>query len=220
MTKNSKTAVIIGAGPSGLTLAYELIQSGSHIKPIIIEKLSCPGGLARTVYYKNGCGVDIGGHRLYTKDKYIQSVWNKFLPVQGFPSIDDILSDREVSYLNTGVNPNKTDDVMLVRKRFSTIFFDGKFFQYPIKLNFDTVKKLGFLTAFKSGMSYLKSLFIKKDENNLENFFINRFGKVLYSIFFKDYTEKVWGVNPSVISSEWGRERIKKLSLFKTLLNN
>ena len=91
MDIENNNVLIIGAGPSGLALAYELITLNSKLKPIIIDKLSQVGGLSRTVYEDN-YGIDIGGHRLYTKDKYIQSIWKEFLPLQGYPAIDDILA--------------------------------------------------------------------------------------------------------------------------------
>ncbi len=219
MKSFKKTALIIGAGPSGLACAYELLKTGSGIKPIIVEKLPVAGGLSRTVY-DGKSGVDIGGHRLYTTDEYIQSIWDEFLPHQSYPSIDDIAAQREKIYPTGGKDPNKTDNVMLIRRRFSSILFDGKTFDYPVKFNFDTVVNLGLWTTIKAGLSYLKSIFVKRKENNLEDFFINRFGNVLYSIFFKDYTKKVWGFDASELSFEWGHERIKKLSLLKTILNS
>lgn len=216
---NSKIAVIIGAGPSGLACAYELIEKKSNIIPIIIEKLPNVGGLSRTVYRDN-LGVDIGGHRLYTNDDYVKSIWFKFLSVQNSKAIDDILSSREVEYPLCGKNPEEFDDVMLIRNRFSSIIYNGSFFSYPLKINLETFKKLGFIVSFKAAFSYLKTIFLKRDEKNLEDFMINRFGKVLYEIFFKDYTKKVWGVGADVLSCEWGNERIRKLSLFKTILNS
>ena len=216
---NKKTALILGAGPSGLALAYELIKTNSNIKPILLDKLDCVGGLSRTVYWDD-LGVDIGGHRLFTKDKYIQSIWDSFLQHQNAPSLDDIYANRKIKYPKKGLNPNESDNVMLIRQRYSSIIYNSKFFQYPLKFTFSTLKKLGFKTAVLSALSYFKSVLIKREEKNLEDFFINRFGLVLYNIFFKDYTKKVWGVDAACLSCEWGRQRIKKLSLFKTLLNS
>ena len=92
-------------------------------------------------------------------------------------------------------------------------------FEYPLKFELSLFKKLGLKTTLLAGFSYLKSLFVKREEKSLEDFMINRFGKVLYKIFFKSYTKKVWGVEPSALSSEWGRERIRQLNLLKTVLN-
>ena len=218
MKKNNKTVVILGAGPCGLSVAYELIAKKSGIKPIIIEKLPVVGGLSRTVY-KDGLGVDIGGHRLYTNNEYIKSIWDSFLTVQNAPSIDDIYCNRDNIYPQIGKNPNEEDDVMLIRQRFSSIIYNGEFYRYPLSLSFETFKKLGLITTIKAGFSYLKTFFYKRKEDNLEDFMINRFGCVLYNIFFKDYTKKVWGVDASQLSSEWGHQRIRKLSLLKTVLN-
>lgn len=218
MDKNTKYAIILGAGPAGLATAYELIQK-SEIIPIVIEKLSCVGGLSRTVYFDD-MGVDIGGHRLHTNDEYVKSIWLKFLQEQNSPSIDDIKAERKIKYPSFGKNPNKEDDVMLIRNRHSSIIYNSQFFEYPLKMNLETFKKLGLMQTLKAGFSYLKSLFFKREENNLEDFMINRFGCVLYETFFKDYTRKVWGVDASILSSEWGQERIRKLSLFKTILNS
>ena len=219
MKKNDKTVVILGAGPCGLSVAYELIAKKSNIKPIIIEKLPVVGGLSRTVY-KDGLGVDIGGHRLHTQFDYIKSIWDKFLTVQNAPSVDDICVNRENKYPEIGKNPNEEDDVMLIRQRFSSIIYENNFYRYPLSFSFETLKKLGLKTSILAGFSYLKTFFSKREEKSLEDFMINRFGCVLYNIFFKDYTKKVWGVEPSVLSSEWGHQRIRKLSLFKTILNS
>jgi len=219
MKNQDKTAVIIGAGPAGLSVAYELIATKSGIKPIIIEKLPCVGGLSRTVY-KDNLGVDIGGHRLYTNDEYVKSIWFKFLRTQNAPAIDDIICARDVKYPSAGADPNKFDDVMMIRRRFSSIIYNSKFFPYPLKFSFETFLNLGLLTSFKAGMSYIKAMIFKRKENSLEDFMVNRFGWVLYNIFFKDYTKKVWGLDPSELSSEWGHQRIRKLSLFKTILNS
>ncbi|MBE7707475.1 MAG: hypothetical protein E7Z88_02085 [Cyanobacteria bacterium SIG27] len=218
MNKDKQIALIIGAGPAGLAVAYELIVNNSNIKPIIIEKNSCVGGLSRTVY-KDGSGVDIGGHRLHTNNEYIKKIWMKFLTVQNSPSIDDIIAKRDNKYPTNGKNPELEDDVMLIRRRFSSIIYNSNFFPYPLKMSLETFKKLGFKTSFLAGLSYIKSMFFKHKENSLEDFMINRFGNVLYGIFFKDYTKKVWGKDPSELSSEWGHQRIRKLSLFKTVLN-
>lgn len=195
-----KTAIIIGAGPAGLTAAYELITK-TDIQPIIIEKSDMVGGISKTVEYK-GNRMDIGGHRFFSKSKVVMDWWLKILPVQ----------DQ---------NPISSDDqVMLTRNRLSRIFFLGKFFDYPIRFNRDLMVKLGFFRMIRIGCSYLKvKLLPIRRENSLETFFINRFGKELYLTFFKDYTEKVWGVPCTQISPDWGAQRVKNLSVFKTVLH-
>lgn len=219
MIKNNDNVVIIGAGPAGLSVAYELIENNSNLRPIIIEKLPCVGGISRTVYSGN-LGVDIGGHRLHTDNEYVKSIWFKFLKQQNAPAIDDIYCERDVKYPEEGANPNEADDVMMTRRRFSSIIYNSKFFPYPLKFSLDTFLNLGLLTSFKAGCSYIKSMLFKREEKTLEDFMVNRFGEVLYSIFFKDYTKKVWGLDPSQLSSEWGHQRIRKLSLFKTIINS
>ena len=108
---------------------------------------------------------------------------------------------------------------MLVRPRVSRIYYLKSFFDYPVSLNFQTVKNLGLLKMIKIGFSYLKSLFNKRPEKSLEDFFINRFGRELYETFFRDYTEKLWGIHPSHLSADWGAQRVKGLSLSKAFLN-
>lgn len=106
---------------------------------------------------------------------------------------------------------------MLVRDRVSRIYYLKKFFDYPVSLKLKTFTNMGLIRTIKAGFSYLKSLFIKKEETSLENFYINRFGKVLYSMFFEKYTEKLWGRHPSQISADWGSQRVKGLSITAVL---
>ena len=215
----NKIALIIGAGPAGLACAYKFLTETKDVKPIILEELSEVGGISRTVDFY-GSGVDLGGHRMYSKVQEVLDLWDKFLPLQGEKSIDDLILCREVNNLSdNNINPNETDDVMLKRRRFSRIYYSRKFFDYPVSLKLSTIFNLGIFKTFLAGCSYLKSCFIKREENNLEDFMINRFGKVLYSTFFENYTEKVWGRHPRNISKEWGEQRIKGLSLTKALLN-
>ncbi|MDD3922641.1 MAG: NAD(P)/FAD-dependent oxidoreductase [Endomicrobiaceae bacterium] len=214
---NKKNALIIGAGPAGLTAAYELLTK-TNIKPIIIESTNDIGGISKTFDYKNN-KMDMGGHRFFSKSDVVMNWWTNLMPIQTVPSSDDILLDRKVdlSVSNDEVNPNKIDDVMLVRNRLSRIFFLKNFFDYPISLSIQTMKNLGALRIIKIGISYSYSLFVKRQEKNLEDFMINRFGKELYLTFFKDYTHKVWGVEPKDIPSDWGTQRIKGLSILKLL---
>ncbi|MBQ8475950.1 FAD-dependent oxidoreductase, partial [bacterium] len=209
MDKKNKYALILGAGPCGLALAYELIALNSQIKPIIIEKLPVTGGLARTVY-DGKSGIDIGGHRFFTKNKYIIGILEKFLTLQNAPSVDDFLAHRNLKYPKTGADPNFRDDVLLIRKRFSSILKNKKQFQYPLRLNFKTFQKLGLIGSVCSLFSYFKALILKKTPNNVENFLINRFGAYLYNIFFKEHTKKIWGVDASEICNNWEKNRIQR----------
>lgn len=220
-----KKAIIIGAGPAGLTAAYELLTK-TEIQPIILEKSGDIGGISKTVNYK-GNRMDIGGHRFFSKSERVMKWWQNIMPIQSSPSIDDIIIKKEHSEFNNhkifdenGVDPEKEDKVMLYRNRLSRIFFVRKFFNYPISLNAQTISNLGFVRILKIGCSYLYTKFFpRKTETNLEDFFINRFGFELYNTFFKDYTEKVWGKPCSEISSEWGAQRIKGLSVTKTIIH-
>lgn len=195
-----KITVIIGAGPAGLTAAYELVQR-TDIKPIIFEKSGDIGGLSKTVDYK-GNKIDIGGHRFFSKSDKVMEWWNAILPTQDLGKM----------------NPEINDKVMLLRNRKSRILFGGKLFDYPVELNANTFLNLGSIRILKIMGSYIKArLFPIKPEANLEDLFINRFGKTLYSIFFKSYTEKVWGMPCVKIKPEWGIQRIKGLSLTKAV---
>ncbi|MBR4329735.1 MAG: NAD(P)/FAD-dependent oxidoreductase, partial [Candidatus Riflebacteria bacterium] len=114
-------------------------------------------------------------------------------------------------------DPKTTDRVLLCRQRVSRIFYNRKFFDYPIKLNFRTIFNLGIKNTFVFGISYLNSLLRKLPETSLENFYINRFGRKIYEAFFESYTEKVWGKHPSELSADWGAQRVKGLSILKLL---
>ncbi len=214
----TKKAIIIGAGPAGLTAAYELLKQ-SDIMPIILEENSFVGGISATLDYKNN-KIDMGGHRFFSKSERVMKWWLSVLPLQGKPSKDDIILGREVelSPLKKAPDPEKTDKVMLKRPRLSRIYYLKTFFSYPVSLNMETIKGLGLWRMFKIGCSYMKALaFPIKDEKSLQDFMINRFGKELYLTFFKDYTEKLWGIDCSKISAEWGAQRIKGISILKVL---
>lgn len=220
-----KTALIIGAGPAGLTAAYEFVTK-TDITPIILEASNDIGGISKTVNYK-GNRMDIGGHRFFSKSDVVMDWWRNIMPIQGAPSVDDIeFSKKDSSYNNhkqmdsKGADPEKTDRVMLFRNRLSRIFFLRKFFDYPVTLNGKTLYNLGFIRLVKIGFTYVWiKLFPRKNEKNLEDFFINRFGKELYKTFFRDYTEKVWGMPCSEIAADWGAQRIKDLSVTKTIIH-
>ncbi len=186
-----KTAVIIGAGPAGLTAALELLKQ-TEIKPIVLEATDKIGGISRTVNYK-GNRIDIGGHRFFSKSDIVMNWWQRILPI---------------------AEDENQEDVLLKRNRLSRILFLRKFFNYPISLNLDTIRNLGLKRLMKIGFDYTYiRLFPIKQEKNLEDFFINRFGKELYETFFKDYTEKVWAISCDKIKPEWGAQRIKGLSI-------
>jgi len=215
-----RRAIIIGAGPAGLTAAYELLKR-TDIKPIVYEMTHEIGGISRTINYK-GNRIDIGGHRFFSKSDRVMEWWKNILPLQGAPAVDDIMLDRQVplSADSDAPDPEKEDKVMLVRNRLSRIFFMRKLFDYPVSLNPGTFKNLGPTNLIKIGISYVQaSLSPIKEEKSLEDFLINRFGKELYSIFFKDYTEKVWGVPCDQIDPSWGAQRIKGLSVTQALLH-
>lgn len=213
-----KKAIIIGAGPAGLTAAYELL-SRSDIIPVILEENDFVGGISATLDYKNN-KIDMGGHRFFSKSDRVMNWWLSILPLQGKPAKDDILLKRpvELSSLKKAPNPEKTDRVMLKRPRLSRIYYLKTFFSYPVSLNLETIKGLGLWRMLKIGCSYMRALlFPIKDEKSLEDFMINRFGRELYLTFFKDYTEKLWGIDCNQISAEWGAQRIKGISILKVL---
>jgi protoporphyrinogen oxidase len=198
MQSSNRTAVIIGAGPAGLTAAYELLTRAG-IRPIVLERSTYMGGISRTIEYK-GNRMDLGGHRFFSKSDRVMDWWLARMPLAPKGEADAPAS------------------VMLVRSRKSRIYFLRKLFEYPIQMTLDTLRKLGAWRTLRIGLSYLKSVLCPiKPVENLEQFFINRFGRELYLTFFKSYTEKVWGVPCNHISAEWGAQRIKGLSIRKAL---
>lgn len=215
-TKN-KTAVIIGAGPAGLTAAYELLKT-TDISPVILEESEYIGGISRTARH-NGNRMDIGGHRFFSKIDKVNDLWQELMPLQGEPSFDDIKTNTEKPLKSGGPNPEKDEKVLLIRNRVSRIYYLRKFFDYPISLKPETFINMGLSRTLKAGLGYLHSCVSKKEESSLENFYINRFGRPLYEMFFEDYTEKLWGVSPSEIAADWGAQRVKGLSLKKAVLN-
>ena len=212
----SQTALIIGAGPAGLTAALELLRR-TGIRPIVLEATDRIGGISCTIRH-NDNRMDIGGHRFFSKSDRVMNWWTELMPVL---SGDDGAGLQTIQYQNqqrTVAAGDQAEDgadlVMLVRPRKSRIYFLRSFFDYPLSLNAQTLRQLGAWRTLKIGVSYLAArLFPRRNEKTLEDFLINRFGHELYLTFFKSYTEKVWGVPCHQISAEWGAQRIKGLSL-------
>jgi len=179
--------IVSGAGPAGLTAAYELTKNGQEV--IVIEKDSQVGGIAKTINYK-GYLFDLGGHRFFTKYPEVQKIWQEVLP-----------------------------NDFLTRPRLSRIYYRGKFFYYPIK-PFNALWNLGPLTASSSVFSYFKArLRPYPNPASFEEWVVNQFGRQLFEIFFKTYTEKVWGIPCQQISADWAAQRIQGLSLITAVLN-
>ena len=210
-----KNVIIIGAGPAGLTAAYELSKH-PQFAVTVLEEQNRAGGISCTVQ-TGGNRMDLGGHRFFSKDKRVMDWWFSIFAPQGSPSIDDKLLGRKAPLVPGGPNPQTQDDVFLIRKRISRIFYKHTFFDYPLSLSVKTLYNLGFFTLLQAGFSYLACRLHKLPETSLENFYINRFGKKLYSMFFEGYTEKLWGRHPRDISADWGAQRVKGLSVTAVL---
>jgi protoporphyrinogen oxidase len=215
-----QSVVIIGGGPAGLTAAWELTKDGGaeRYDVTVLEATKEFGGISRTVKH-NGNRMDIGGHRFFSKDDRIMRWWKNILPLQGAPSYDDKKLGRHHDLEPGGPDPEQTDKVMLKRHRVSRIFWNHHFLDYPISLTPGLLKALGFKLTMEVGFSYLYSMVHKLPEDNLENFYINRFGRKLYSMFFEGYTAKVWGRPPKEISADWGAQRVKGLDVVAVLKN-
>jgi protoporphyrinogen oxidase len=213
-----KKAIIMGAGPAGLTAAYELLIR-TDIKPVIIEMDSQVGGLSKTINYKGNL-IDIGGHRFFSKSQKITNWWLQFLPLE-----DEAKSKTPLTYHNQSIDLQPTEKSalnaggkMLIRPRKSRIYFDHSFFDYPLSFNAKTIRNFGVSKIIRIAVSYFRSKLLPvKQELTLEQFFINRFGKELYHTFFKGYTEKIWGVRCEQIPADWGRQRIKDLNIGKAI---
>jgi len=224
-------AILIGAGPAGLTAALELLRR-TGIQPVILEASNTIGGISRTIQYK-GNRMDIGGHRFFSKSDRVMQWWLDVMPLEATVGDNASAAPIQIRYQGkqraltasmtpaTAVaTPADPDLVMLLRPRKSRIYFLRRFFDYPIRLTADTLLNLGLVRTFFAGISYLRAaIFPKKHERTLEDFLVNRFGRQLYRLFFESYTEKVWGVPCSQISAEWGAQRIKGLSLTGVILH-
>ena len=208
--------VIIGAGPSGLTAGVELVHRGYDVT--ILEATGSIGGISQTIRHHDQ-RIDIGGHRFFSKDERVMKWWTDILPCQGAPAKDDRELNREARIIADGPDPEKTDEVFLIRHRVSRIYYNHKFFDYPVSFKPRTFLNMGFGTSFAAGCSYLVSCVRKLPEDSLENFYINRFGRKLYSMFFEGYTTKVWGRTPAEISADWGAQRVKGVSVAALLAN-
>lgn len=208
----AEKVIIIGAGPAGLTAAYELLKDSDKYEVIILEESGCIGGISKTVEH-NGNRMDMGGHRFFSKVPEVNEWWENMLPTQGSKPLDDIKLNRDIAVKEGGPDPEKTDRVMLRRHRVSRILFMDKFYDYPISMKKETFTNMGFAKTMECGFSYLASMIHKLPEDNLENFYINRFGRKLYSMFFEYYTENLWGRHPSEIDASWGNQRVKGLSI-------
>jgi protoporphyrinogen oxidase len=217
----SKVAVIAGAGPAGLTAALELLRRSS-VTPVVFEADDQVGGISKTINYR-GNRMDLGGHRFFSKSDWVMQWWQTILPVVGDrPEVREPIrinyQQKTRDFLPTHSVPASIDSVMLVRQRLSRIFYRRRFFDYPLKLNANTLRNLGPADVLRIAFSYARArIRHRRAELSLEDFLINRFGERLYFMFFKDYTEKVWGVPCAEISAEWGAQRIKGLSISKAL---
>ena len=157
-----KKVLIIGAGPAGLTAAYELLDKSKDFEVTVLEESDVFGGISRTVNYK-GNRMDMGGHRFFSKVPEVNEWWEKMLPTQGAMPFDDRELGRTSTVKEGGPDPEKTDRVMLRRNRLSRIFFNSKFFDYPVSLKFATIKNMGLGTTVVVGFSYLKTVFHKRE---------------------------------------------------------
>ena len=179
--------VIVGAGPAGLTAAFELARLGRDA--IVFEADELVGGISRSVVFR-GCRLDIGGHRFFTKVPEVERLWREIL-----------------------------GDDLLVRRRMSRIYYRGKFFDYPLR-PVNALQGLGVVEAARVLASYARArLFPVADERTFDAWVSNRFGRRLFEIFFKTYTEKVWGMPCSEISAAWAAQRIKNLDLMTAIRN-
>ena len=219
--------IVIGAGPAGLTAAYELQQAGRG-DIAIFDADAQVGGLSKTVVHQ-GNRIDIGGHRFFSKSDWVMRWWLDKLPLASTDDAATLSSNDHAFLAYQGMRRalplhdevRGADDAgMLIRDRLSRILFDGKLFAYPLKIDVATAWKLGPFACAMYAISYIKARALPvKPEVTLEDFFINRFGRRLYRRFFKTYTEKVWGRACKDISAAWGAQRVKGLSISRAIVH-
>lgn len=190
-----KQVIIIGAGPAGITAALELLKKSDEYQVVVLEASQEIGGLSRTIRY-HGNGMDIGDRRFYLEDAEIRTWWDAFL------------SRRDASESHT------RDALMLARHDASRVYYKGNFFDVPVAFTPRTIKHMGLGASVKAGFGYIGSAMKKLPENSLENFYINRFGRQLYTMFFEEYAEKLWGHHPGDLSVDWGTASMRDFSPF------
>jgi protoporphyrinogen oxidase len=188
MSDRPVKAVIVGAGPAGLTAAYELSKKGQRVVVLELDPTHV-GGISRTVKY-HGYRFDIGGHRFFSKSREVEDLWTELLGLD-----------------------------MLERPRSSKIYYRGKFYSYPLK-PLEALSKLGLTESTRCILSFLKARQKPvRPAKSFEDWVVNEFGERLFRIFFKTYTEKVWGMSCKEISADWASQRIKGLSLGRAIQN-
>lgn len=220
--RRARRAVIAGAGPAGLTAAYDLLDR-TDVVPLVLEATGATGGIAQT-FVHNGNRIDVGGHRFFSKDQRVMRWWFNVLPLQGAPASDEAAPGETLGHradhARTAVvkpiggearevpapDPEREDAAMLQRPRLSRIFYRRRFFPYPLSITPGVAARLGWCNTLRIGLSYLAArVRPRPDETYLDAFFVNRFGRRLYETFFRDYTRKVWGVGCEQIRADWGR---------------
>ncbi|MCB0321593.1 MAG: NAD(P)-binding protein, partial [Bdellovibrionales bacterium] len=213
--------LIIGAGPAGITAGVELLRRSS-LKVSIVEASSQIGGISTTAD-QNGNLMDLGGHRFFSKSKRVMDWWFSVLPLY----IDSSITSDTIAYqgkqlgLDLAQIPITNDEQISsfrIRPRTSRILFRNHLLPYPLQLSSDLLHAMGVLDTFKAAIGLVRSKLAPiRPEITLEDFFINRFGRCLYQIFFEEYSEKVWGKPCRELSAEWGAQRVKGVSIIKAL---